>query len=213
MPISLATLRLLVALFFLLLPVQLLAAPLPRLAGIPEGERWFSIRMGDERVGFGHLVIPRTADGYRIDSRGSVKMRVMGFSREATSKESYLVGPDLALRSFQAENRIDGSPLHIKGEVTPKGIAVVSEAGGEKKERTLKLKGAVHPPHALNLYPLMQGAVPGRSYKLSVLDVEAVKVKQAKVEVIGEETLRGTRAAPLRNGGPAEYRPKGIRAG
>ena len=199
MPLSLASLRLLVAAVLILLPLQLFAAPVPKLAALPEGERWFSINMGDERVGFGRLVITRTGDGYRIDSQGSVKMRVMGFAREASSKESYLVGPDLVLRSFSAENRIDGSPITLKGEVAPNGIRIAAESGGGKKERTLKSKGPVYPPHALNIYPLMQGAAPGRSFRLAILDVEAMKVKQVRVEVVGEETLSGTPSLHLRN--------------
>ncbi len=189
MDLPLHLLRLIFTSLLVLLPLQLFAAPLPKLTELPLGVRWYSIKLGDERVGFSRLTITRTDTGYRIDSEGSVKMRVMGFSREATSKESYLVARDLVLQSFSAENRIDGSPVTITGEVTPKGVAIVSRSGSGTKERTLKLKGALYPPHALNLYPLMQGASKGKSYKLSVLDVEAQKVKKLKVEVVGEETL------------------------
>lgn len=191
--------RLVMALVLLLLPLQLLAAPIPKLTALPEGERWFSIIMGDEQVGFGQTTISRAGSGYQISSRGSVKMRVMGFSREASSSESYLAGPDLTLRSFQAENRIDGSPVEISGEVTPNGITVVTNSANGKKKRTLKPKGAVYPPHALNLYPLMQGAVPGKTYRINYLDLEAVQVKQAKVEVIGQETLDGKPVLHLKN--------------
>jgi len=206
LPRYLCSLRLLVALVLVLLPLQLLAAPLPKLAAplpkltaLPEGERWFSIIMGDEQVGFGQTSVTRTSDGYQISSRGSVKMRVMGFSREASSTESYQVAPDLTLRSFQAENRIDGSPVEISGSVTPKGIKVITNSANGRKERTLKAKGAVYPPHALNLYPLMQGAVPGKTYKITYLDLEAAKLKQAQVEVVGQETLDGRPVLHLKN--------------
>ena len=200
MPFHRAALRLLIALLLCLAPVSLLAAEIPKLSNPPLGERWFSVNLGDERVGFARLSITEAGDGYRIDSEGSVKMRVMGFSREATTKESYLVGRDLAVRSFAEESRIDGSPMTVKGEVTPKGIKVVVESGGKNKERTLKSKGAVFPPQALNLYPLMQGTAAGKSYKVAMLDLESLKVKQVKIEVIGAETLPpGTAALHLRN--------------
>jgi hypothetical protein len=189
MRFSQMTLRLLVALALLCLPLNLLAAEITKLKTIPVGERWFSINLSGERVGFAHLTISEADAGYRIDSEGSVKMRVMGFSREATSKESYLVGRDLAVRSFAAENRIDGSPMVIKGEVVPKGIRISVASGGTTKEHTLKSKGAVFPPQALNIYPLLQGATPGKTYKIAMLDLESAKVKQIKVEVIGAETL------------------------
>lgn len=193
-------LRLLIALVLLATALPVFAAAIPKLAAPPEGERWFSISMGGERVGFARLNITASDGGYRIDSEGSVKLRVMGFSREATSRESYLVGPDLTLRSFASESRIDGSPLTMKGEVTGKGLKIAITSGGGKKERTLKSKGPVYPPQALNIYPLMQGAAAGKSYRLATLDVESIKVRQVKVEVVGQETLPpGTAAVHLKN--------------
>jgi len=186
---SRVVLQLLLVCFLLCAPLSLFAAEIPRIATPPLGERWFSVNLDSERVGFARLNITEAGDGYRIDTEGSVKMRVMGFSREATTKESYQVGRDLAIRSFWTESRIDGSPLMLRGEVTPKGIKVTTESAGGKKEQTLKSKVPVFPPQALNLYPLMQGAKTGKSYKVAMLDVEAIKVKQVKIEVIGAETL------------------------
>ena len=202
---SLAFLRLLVVLALICMPLSLFAAQnpkgeSPRLAAPPSGERWFSVNLSGERVGFAHLIISQTADGYRIESDGSVKMRVMGFSREATSKESYLIGRDLAIKSFSSESRIDGSPLSLNGEVTPKGIKVVFASGSGKKERTLKTKGAVYPPQILNFYPLLQGTSPGKTLKIPMLDVEALKIKQVKIEVIGPETIQpNTATVHLKN--------------
>lgn len=191
--------RLLAALF-LLAATSLHAAPIPKLAGPPLGERWFSILMGDERVGFAHQVIKPVEGGFQIDSEGSVKLKVMGFSREATTKESYLVAPDLTLRSFATEERLDGSPMSLRGEMTPKGVKVTVQSASGKKERTLKTKGAVYPPQALNFYPLIQGAVPGKKYRVSILDSEAVKVKEVKVEVVKQESFgSGIPALHLKN--------------
>jgi len=195
-----AWLGLLIAFLLFSLPLELLAAGIPKLDAPPLGERWYSIVMDNERVGFARLNISTAEDGYLIETQGSVKLRVMGFSREATNKESYLVGRDLSLRSFSAESRIDGNPTALKGEVTPKGIKVAVDTAGSRKERTLKTKGTVYAPQALNLYPLMQGTAKGKRYKLQIIDVESVKVKQIKVEVIGEETLpSGTPTVHLRN--------------
>ena len=184
-----AALRFWIALLLLCAPFSLYAAEIPKLASPPLGERWFSINLGGERVGFAHLSITGAGDGYRIDAEGSVKMRVMGFSREATTKESYLVGHNLAIKSFSAESRIDGSPKALKGDVTPKGIKLSVESAGGRKEQTLKPKGAVFPPQILNFYPLMQGTTPGESLQVAILDVEDIKVKQVKVEVVGAEAL------------------------
>jgi hypothetical protein len=193
-------LRILLIVIVMSLPLKALAAAMPTLTAPPEGERWFSITMGGERVGFAHQVITRVGQEYRIDSEGSVKMKVMTTTREASSKESYLVGPDLALHSFATENHIDGSPLTTKGEVTPRGIRMAVQSGGRTKETLLKTKGAVYPPQALNIYPLMHGATGGKTYRVPMLDVESVKIKAVKVEVVGPETLpEGVATIHLRN--------------
>ncbi len=162
------------------------------LAHPPIGERRFSISLNDERVGFGHLRIAQTTGGYEISGEGSAKMLVLGFSREASARERYLVGNDLSLKSFTVEQTIDGSPMRLTGEVTPKGIRVSVESAGSRKERILKVKGTVYPPPVLNIFPLMQGVTAGKVYRLQMLDVEAVKVKTVKITAVGLEPLADT---------------------
>ena len=184
----------------LLSPFVSIAGSIPRLNTPPVGERWYSVNMGEERVGFSHLKITDTPTGYEIVSEGSVKLLVLGFSREAAARESYQVNKDLTLRSFSVEQTIDGSPMTLHGEVTGKGIKVIVETAGNRKEKILKAKGKVLPPPALNLYPAMQGATAGKTYRVQMLDVEAVKIKEVKIQVIGTETLSGdTGAIHLRN--------------
>ncbi|KAF0221390.1 MAG: transglutaminase domain-containing [Geobacteraceae bacterium] len=178
-------------LFSFITTPQSFARTIPPLAKPPIGERWFSISMNDERVGFGHVKITPTSDGYEISGEGSVKMLVLGFSREASARESYIVKKDLSLKSFAAEQIIDGSPLRLSGRVTAKGVRVTVESTGSKTEKTLKVKGAVYPSAVLNLYPLMQGVAPGKVYRLQMLDIEAVKIKEVNISAEGFETLPG----------------------
>ncbi|MCM0081090.1 transglutaminase-like domain-containing protein [Geomonas sp. Red32] len=182
-------LTLLLTVLLVLIPLQLLAASLPKLSAPPVGERWFTVSMGGERVGFAHLNITREGEGYRISSESGVKMKGLGFSREASAKESYLVRPDLALVSFFSDTVIDGSHLTVNGKVAANAIHATVQSRSGTKERTIKHKGVSYPPEALNIYPLMAGAVSGKSYKIPMLDLEALKVKQVKVKVIGQETL------------------------
>ncbi|MBJ6724780.1 transglutaminase-like domain-containing protein [Geomesophilobacter sediminis] len=165
------------------------AVTIPKLTAPPLGERWFSIVVGSERAGFAHQSIAREKDGYRILSDGSVKMKVMGVSRDSASKESYLVGPDLSLKSFAVEQYLEGAPMQVTGEWTPKGIKTSSESGGKKKDRTIRAKGAVYPPQALNIFPLLHDPAKGKKYRVQMLDTEELKVKTIKIEVIGAETL------------------------
>lgn len=190
-------LSILLLLCLTLIPAALRAGPL---AAPPLGDRWFSILMNDERTGFSHLSIDETPDGYRFQMDGSVKMTVLGFTRDASSRETYLVNRDLTLKSFSAEIKIDGSAMKVAGEVTHDAVRVSVESGGEKKAKTLKMKGRIYPPAAINLYPLMRGAKPGKVYKVQFFDTESIKVKEAEISVIGVESLPGgVEAIHMRN--------------
>jgi hypothetical protein len=147
--------------------------------------------MGDDRTGFSHSAISTAAGGYEISSEASVRMTVLGFSREASSRETYLVNLDLSLRSFDVEQTIDGSPMGITGETTAGGVIVKVHSAGGTREMLLKARGAVYPPEAINIYPLMKGITPGKKYKVQMLDLEKVDIKEIKITVLGRETLPG----------------------
>lgn len=161
------------------------AQSLPPLASPPLGERWFSISMNGERVGFTHTNITRTADGFEITSEGSAKMLVLGFSREASARERYLLNRNLTLRSFEIEQIIDNSPLNLRGSLNGRSLDVTVETAAGKKEAKLKTKGAVYPPAVTNLFPLMQGFTVGKKYRLQMFDIEAVKIKEVSYKAVG----------------------------
>lgn len=176
------------------------AARIAPLNSPPLGERWFSLVMNDERTGFAFVRTIVNPGGYEIFTEGSVKMLVMGFSREAASRERYLVNKDLTLRSFNVAQILDGSAMTVSGDKTPRGVRAVVESKGSRKERLLKSAGPVYPPAVVNLYPLMKGIVPGKDYELQILDVETVKVKKVTVKAVGIERLQdGREAVHLQN--------------
>jgi hypothetical protein len=185
------TCTLLAILSCLLIPGVPAAAPISPLTVPPLGERWFSITMGDERTGFAHTSITVVPGGYEVISEGSARMVVLGFTREASSRETYQVNRDLSMRSFVVEQTIGGKPMPLKGEVTAKGVKVTVDAAGGRQEKTLKVRGKVYPASVLNLYPLMQGVKERKKYHLQILDPEVVKLKEVTVTVLGKETLPG----------------------
>lgn len=182
----------LIAAFFLL-SSPCLAVPdtLAPLAGPPLGDRWFSIAMNDEKTGLGHLLIREAGDGYEVVAQNCARMVVLGFSRENTSWERYSINRDLSLRSFDVTEVINGKLQHLTGEVAAKGVRVSVTAAGKTKVKNLKVKGAVYPPPVLNIYPLMQGVTPGKKFRLKMLDIEAAKIQEVKIAVIGVESTAG----------------------
>jgi transglutaminase-like putative cysteine protease len=176
------------------------AAPFKKLDKPPLSERWFGIYVDTDRVGFYRQSISETPDGYRMEGDGSVRMKVMGFAKEAAMRETYLVGKDLALRSFEVEQTVNGSSSRLAGKVANNTIRIKIVTNGKSTEKQLKYKGEVYPGPALNLYPLMHDVTPGKSSSVMTFDPEEVKVKEVKISVIGEiNTPDSQPALKLRN--------------
>lgn len=176
------------------------AAPFGKIDVPPLSERWFGIYVNNERVGFYRQRIEKSDDGYRMEGNGSVRMKVMSFSKEASMRETYLVSKSLALRSFDVEQTVNGSSSHVTGKVSSGVIHIKSDANGKITDRMLKFKGDVYPGPALNLYPLMRPFSAGSSHKIQAFDPEEIKIKEIQITVLGEDkTTEGLPALKMRN--------------
>lgn len=176
------------------------AAPAKMISAPPAAENWFGIYVDTDRVGFYRQIISPSADGYRMEGYGSVRMNVMGFSKEASMRETYLVSKELGLRSFEVEQTINGTSSRVSGTAAAGILQLKSRSGGKVSDKQLKFRGELFPGPALNIYPLMRDASPGKSYKLSAFDPEELKIKEVKISVLGEEnTPEGIAAIRLRN--------------
>jgi len=177
-----------------------LAAPFKKLDKPPLTEQWFGIYVDNERVGFYRQKISETAEGYRMEGDGSVRMKLMGISKESSMREMYLVGKNLALRSFDVELTMNGVASRVSGKTGDGSLRVKSESNGKVSEKQLKFRGELYPEPALNIVPLMRDVTPGKSYKTTAFDVEEVKTKEVRVSILGEEkTPDGRPALKLRN--------------
>lgn len=193
--------KLIAALMLLLCSVlNVSAAPIKKIDTPPISERWFGIYVDTDRVGFYRQTISETSDGYRMEGFGSVQMKVMGFSKDASMRETYLVSKGMGLRSFDVEQTINGASSRVSGKAVEGSLRLKNESGGKTVEKQLRFRGEVFPGPALNIYPLMRDASAGKSYKLSVFDPEELKIKDVKISVLGEEkTPEGLPAIKIRN--------------
>ncbi|MBI5485451.1 MAG: transglutaminase domain-containing protein [Deltaproteobacteria bacterium] len=193
--------KLIAALMLLLCSVlNVSAAPIKKIDTPPISERWFGIYVDTDRVGFYRQTISETSDGYRMEGFGSVQMKVMGFSKDASMRETYLVSKGMGLRSFDVEQTINGASSRVSGKAVEGSLRLKNESGGKTVEKQLRFRGEVFPGPALNIYPLMRDASAGKSYKLSVFDPEELKIKDVKISVLGEEkTPDGLPAIKIRN--------------
>ena len=146
------------------------AAPFKKLDKPPLAEQWFGIYVDNERVGFYRQAISESTDGFRMECDGSVHMTVMGFSKEASTHETYLVARNLTLRSFDVEQTINGVSSRVSGKLADSGLRVKNENNGKTTEKQIKFKGELYPGPSLNIFPLMRDVTPGKSYKTTTLE-------------------------------------------
>lgn len=106
---------LLLSIVFLMIVTSSEAATYKQLEKPPLEEHTFGIYVGKDRVGSYSQKFTETADGYRIDATGGVKLKVMGFSKESSTKETYFVTKKLALRTFDISQTLNGVYSHITG--------------------------------------------------------------------------------------------------
>ncbi len=188
------------AAFFMLSALRpAMAAPL--LNAPPVGERWFGILVDNEQVGFYRQEITRLPDGnFRIEADGSVRMRVMGFTKEATSREVYRIEPTLGLQTLKVDQTINGTRSQLVGKKVRGGLLVKRTVEGKSRDRLFKMPGDLIPGPVLNLYPLLKGPTPGTVYRVQTFDPEELKIKEVKITVLGEAaTPDGKPAIKLRN--------------
>lgn len=176
------------------------ASPFKKIDRPPISERWFGIYVENERVGFYRQNISESADGYRMEGYGTVRLKVMGFQKEASTRETYIVAKNLSMRSFDIEQTVNGVSSRVSGKAGDGIMRLKSEANGKSTDKQLKFKGEVFPGPALNIYPLMRDSSPGKSYKLITFDPEELKVKDVSILIVGEDkTPEGVPVVKLRN--------------
>ncbi len=177
-----------------------LSAPL--VEGPPLGEKWFGISVDKELVGFYRQRISATPDGgYKIEGDGSVRMQVMGFSKEASSRELYLTTRNLAIKSFEVDQTIGGISSRLTGRTASSGLIVKLEKGGARgTEKLIKVRGEIIPGPMLNVLPLIKDLKAGKSLKVLTFDPEETRIKEVIISVLGDEnTPDGQKAIRLKN--------------
>lgn len=184
------------------LPFPAAATHIVKISSPPLEEHWFSILIDDEQVGFYRQTTTRLPEqsGYRIEGSGSVRMKIMGFTKESSSRESYRIGNDLALKEFEVEQTINGSISQLQGALVTGGLLVRRTTDGKTTQRLLKVKGTLVPGPVLNLVPLFRGAATGKVYRVQTFDPEEQSIKEVRITLLGEAlTPDGQPALKLRN--------------
>jgi len=176
------------------------AAQFKKMAKPPLDEHNFGIYVGKDLVGFYNQKFTETADGYRIDATGSVKLKVLGFAKESTSKEMYLVDKNLFLRSFDVSLTLNGAESKVSGVKYDTSLRIKIDKAGKMTEKQTKFTDNIIPGPALNIFPLMQNNFIDKTFKVHTFDIEEIRIQTIKITVFKEETApNGQPGLKMRN--------------
>jgi hypothetical protein len=183
----------LVAFFSVIVCLTVLAAvsdvaPFDKLVKPPLDEHQFGIYVGKDRVGFYNQKFTETPEGYRIEATGGVNLKVMGFVKDSTSKETYLVDKNLALRSFDITQTLNGINTKITGTKYDTSLRIKIDKSGKIIEKQMKFSDNIIPGPALNIFPLMQASYIDKTFKVHTFDIEEIRIHPIKITVFKEET-------------------------
>jgi len=139
---------------------------------LPYRELWHGFIFNGEKVGFTYLKFHHHDMGHNvlITSRARLRIPFMGMRKEIHMKSEDVVRPDLSLVSFHYEQTIDDRNVTIKGSITNGTFRAAVTSDGVTKVIEKRLQTPVYPVSAINLYPVVQGIAPGRTYHFTVFD-------------------------------------------
>ncbi len=159
------------------------------LADWPWREYWTGIVFNGGKIGFSHLAVtPAGANGeHVIRSKAALRFRFLGLDKSIRLHSEDRVGPDLGLRSFVYDYRMDGHDLRITGRVDGPRLITEVETGGARERREHRLAGPVYPASAINLLPLHYGLAVGRRRAFTVYDGETRQLAAVTQEVLARE--------------------------
>ncbi|MEX0958419.1 MAG: transglutaminase-like domain-containing protein [Burkholderiales bacterium] len=158
------------------------------LAELPQPEHWTGIVFNGARIGFAHTRVSARSDGdFEIRSEASLLLRFLGFEKQIRLRTTDVVGPDLALKRFEASHHIDGSDLEVKGEFVAGVLVVHITNANASMVRSYPVADAVLPASALLLYPATRGLEVGRHYRFHVFTTETQRISEVEQRIAGYE--------------------------
>jgi len=173
-------------------PAPPAAAPEALAGPAPEGswEGWMGVYMQGRKVGYSHHRMTPVEDGFRVDDRSVLRMRVMESDQTIYAGATAVTDPDYALREFTVSLRSDIAKLSVEGHVVDGSVHLAMNAAGNVTEERVALEGPLYLPSAARAR-LAAHLQPGARETVSVFDPSAMGQAEMVIEVVGRERLPG----------------------
>jgi len=164
-------------------------APEDLAAGFRPGVSWYGLYLGEAKVGFSRLDRRRRGDGFAMRSRSLLSVAVMGTPRQITMDVESDLGPEMALRSFDASVRSPLLSIDASGRWRDGRLELELRTAELEERRSVELES----PPALdtNLRSLLMRShpSPGDSLQIDYFDPLSLTTRKLEIEYMGIDQL------------------------
>lgn len=172
-------------------PPALDATSLPAAAegDVEPREEWFGVYQGTHKIGHGHRVTTRTAQGYRFEDDTDLALAMLGMPQALRTSTVADTDADFALRHFRFTLVSPAATFTASG--TSDGHRLEIRYGDEAAPLVIPLAEPIALPTTLRPRIVAAHGVPGTRYTESILSPLTLRKETITITVEGHETIDG----------------------
>jgi hypothetical protein len=163
-------------------PVSISQTPLER-------ETWMNIFQKDQKIGYVHRQILRTAEGYRILESVFMRINTLGMVQDIRFRTIGDLNHHLALSAFDFELQSSLFRFKARGGVKDNLLTLYSGPTGSEQKIDLPIEKEIYLPTGILESMVNENLKPGDSRIFQVFDPMSMAQRPMKVTVVIEETI------------------------
>jgi hypothetical protein len=154
----------------------------------PYSEYWTGIIFNGEKIGFTHLNLEKTAEGYVLHSQAVIHLNFLGFSKHITLNARDTLRDDLQLQAFEYDYVVDDSRLKITGRRDGNTLQTIITQNDQTEQTSFEINSALYPTGIIGMYPVLHGLTANAQYTYQVYDGETRSLQIVEQNVEGYES-------------------------
>jgi hypothetical protein len=157
--------------------------------GFRPGVSWYGLYLGDTKVGYSRLERRRLGDGYAMRNHTLLSVAVMGSPREVSVQIESELGPEMALRSFEAEMTSPLMSIEASGRWRNGELELVLRSAELEQRRTVELDRPPALDNNLRSLLMRSKPSPGDVLQFDYFDPMSLSTRKLEIEYMGIDQL------------------------
>ena len=159
-------------------------------ASLSPATSFYSVRLGDETIGFASSSIDTLPDGFQLTDDLRLRVRALGTRAPARAMTRMRLGRSLGLQEFSFSLASEVGDFRVTGATRgDSALTLKIAAGGDEQESTIATNGPVLLSQMMPLRMVLGGnPEPGATYRFEIFDPSILDRQRVDVRVLGRET-------------------------